>query len=57
MIRVTVPVLLSGGLEPSVTVTVRTIVCGTSGRPLMVQLFGANARVAGSGVDGSMVQE
>ena len=56
MTSVTVPVLLSCGVELSVTVIVRTTVSGTRGRPLMVQLFGASVRPAGS-VPESMTQE
>jgi hypothetical protein len=56
MTRVTVPVLLSCGVELSVTVIVSVTVSGVRGRPLMVQLFGASVRPAGS-VPEMMVQE
>ena len=54
--RVTVPVLLCCGVELSVTVIVSVTVSGVRGRPLMVQLFGASVRPAGS-VPAVMTQE
>ena len=56
MTRVTVPVLLCWGVELSVTVIVSVTVSGTRGRPLIVQLFGASVRPAGS-VPEMIVQE
>ena len=56
MTSVTVPVLLCCGVELSVTVIVSVTVSGARGRPLIVQLFGARVRPAGS-IPESMTQE